>query len=144
MCHLIAAFLLTFPLINLTFGRPTMTQVSRRVVDVAGGQLRAVVISRRSGHLTARSQAGRGVSRCPVRDGRALSTTNDVYSQLGRRQGGTRLRTCLPSENSRHGPADADTATRSLAVFSSARDLSQEARRRLSLSQPLHADDLFR
>jgi len=46
MCQLVASFLLVFPLINLSVGRPTMMQASRRVVVTAGGQLRAVVISR--------------------------------------------------------------------------------------------------
>ena len=46
MCQLVASFLLVFPLLNLSVGRPTMMQASRRVVVTAGGQLRAVVISR--------------------------------------------------------------------------------------------------
>ena len=46
MCHVIAPLLLLLSLISSTHGRPATRQTSARVVNTAGGPLRAFVISR--------------------------------------------------------------------------------------------------
>jgi len=46
MCHVTVSLLLLFSLVNHDFGLPPTKQISPRVVDTAGGQLQAMVISR--------------------------------------------------------------------------------------------------
>ena len=56
-----------------------------------------------SGHIKTWSETSRGVPRSTVRDRRAIQTTHDVRASLARYPRGPRLRTRLPSEDSRHG-----------------------------------------
>ena len=49
MCYMILLMLLLFSAINLGFCHPAAKRVSPRVVDMVGGQLRAVVISHTAG-----------------------------------------------------------------------------------------------
>ena len=49
MCYMILLMLLLFSAINLCFCHPAAKRVSPRVVDMVGGQLRAVVISQTAG-----------------------------------------------------------------------------------------------